>query len=40
VAVLIAPARVAGIQLRDEMAVVARQFKAAAPFGSVHHLLS
>ncbi len=40
VAILIAPVRVAGIQPRDEVAVVVRQFRAAAPFGNVHHLLS
>jgi hypothetical protein len=40
VAILIAPGRAAGIQPRDEMAVVVRQLAAADPFGSVHHLLS
>jgi hypothetical protein len=40
VAVLIAPRRETGIQLRDETAVVIRQLPATAAFGSVHHLLS
>jgi hypothetical protein len=40
VAILIDAVRVAGIQPRDEMAVVVRQLRAADPFGSVHHLVS